>query len=96
MAAQEPAKPGLTGDHAAKMREGLLKLHLDDAASYASYRDPEHQEKAELVREPVYVWTRIRSGPSQQDGAVFIWTYRGRPEAIGSDLLGARRPRSAA
>ncbi len=83
VAPQEPAKPGPTGDRVAALREGLLKLHLDDAASYTIYRDPDHKEKAELVREPVYVWTNpVRA--SQQDGAVFIWTYRGRPEAIGS------------
>jgi hypothetical protein len=65
------------------LRDRLLKLHLDDAAGYAIYLDADHKERAELRREPVYVWTNpVRT--HKQDGAVFIWTYRGRPEAIGS------------
>ncbi len=67
----------------AMVRSQLLKLHLDDAAGYSISRDVARLERAELRREPVYVWTNpVRA--SQQDGAVFISTYRGRPEAIGS------------
>jgi len=64
-------------------RERLLKLHLGDALEYTIYRDASQKEKLEFRREPVYVWTNpVRA--SQQDGVVFIWTSRGRPEAIGT------------
>ncbi len=62
-------------------RERLLKLHLGDALEYSIYRNASRQEKLEFRKEPVYVWTNpVRT--SQQDGVVFIWTSRGRPEAI--------------
>jgi hypothetical protein len=47
------------------------------------YRDASQKEQLELRKEPVYVWTNPVRG-SQQDGAVFVWTSRGRPEAIGT------------
>jgi hypothetical protein len=64
-------------------RERLMKLHLGDALEYTIYRDAGQQEKLDFRKEPVYVWTNpVRT--SQQDGVVFIWTGRGRPEAIGT------------
>lgn len=73
------------------LRDRLLNLHRDDAAGYAVYRDPDHKEQAELRREPVYIWTNpVRA--HQQDGAVFLWTFRGRPEAIGSIFSAPAKP----
>jgi hypothetical protein len=64
-------------------RERLMKLHLGDALEYTIYRDASQHEKLDFRKEPVYVWTNpVRT--SQQDGVVFIWTGRGRPEAIGT------------
>ena len=61
----------------------LLALDLEDAASFAIYRDADRKEKLELRREPIYRWTNpTRVGG--QTGDVFIWTHRGRPEAVGS------------
>ncbi|MDB5350347.1 MAG: hypothetical protein JWN86_1594 [Planctomycetota bacterium] len=60
----------------------LLALHEGDAAEFAIYRDADRKEKLELRREPVYRWTNpTRSGG--QEGDVFLWTYGGRPEAVG-------------
>jgi hypothetical protein len=70
-------------DAARAQRERLFKLHVGDALEYTIYRDASREEKLEFRREPVYVWTNpVRV--SQQDGLVFIWTSRGRPEAIGT------------
>jgi hypothetical protein len=64
-------------------RERLFKLHQGDALEYTIYRDASQKQKLELRKEPVYVWTNpVRT--TQQDGLVFIWTSRGRPEAIGT------------
>ena len=83
----EPAGEGQV-QAAAALREQLLKLHTADAAEYVIYRDEDHKEKAELVRKPVYVWTNpVRV--HKQDGAVFVWTYRGRPEALGCIFSGS-------
>jgi hypothetical protein len=61
----------------------LLKLHTEDATSYAIYRDAARTRKLELRREPVYRWTNpTRVGG--QTGDVFVWTYKGRPEVIAS------------
>lgn len=79
LAAEDP-KPAAPQQ---KLAKRLLALHTADAAEYAIYRDADRTEKLELRREPVYNWTNvIRSGG--QTGAVFVWTYRGCPEVIGS------------
>src|SRR5262249_913971 len=66
-----------------KKAKRLLALHIKDAEEYTIYRDADRREKLELRRKPVYDWTNvIRSGG--QTGSVFIWTYKGRPEVVGS------------
>jgi hypothetical protein len=64
-------------------RDRLLAIYVEEAAGYTIYRDADKKEKVELRREPVYVWTNpVRGGG--QDGAVYIWTCRGRAEALGT------------
>jgi hypothetical protein len=63
-------------------RERLLRLYTSEAAEYAVCRDASRKDRLELRREPVYVWTNpLRE--DGQDGAVFVWTCRGRAEIIG-------------
>ena len=63
-------------------RDRLMEIYVGDAAEYTIYRDASRKERVELRREPVYVWTNpVRT--HGQDGAVFVWTCRGRPEALG-------------
>jgi hypothetical protein len=63
-------------------RERLLKIYTGEAAEYTIYRDASRKERVELQREPVYVWTNpVRTGG--QDGAVYVWTCRGRAEVLG-------------
>jgi hypothetical protein len=77
LTAQAPA-PGVrpTADQ-------LLKLHTQDALSYAIFRDPARTQALELRREPVYRWTNP-TRVSGQTGDVYVWTYKGRPEVIAS------------
>jgi hypothetical protein len=64
-------------------REQLLEIYVKEAAGYTIYHDASRKERVELQREPVYVWTNpVRQGG--QDGAVFVWTCRGRPEVLSS------------
>ncbi len=76
--------PLVDKDQAAKAKgKLLLDLHTADAATYAIYRDAARTQKLELKREPIYRWTNpTRVGG--QVGEVFVWTYRGRPDAVGS------------
>ena len=68
---------------ASRKRERLLEIYTTDATAYTIYRDSKRQEKVELDRKPVYVWTNpVREGG--QDGVVFVWTCRGRAEVLGS------------
>ncbi len=63
--------------------EQLLSLHVQDAASYAIFRDTAKKQPLELRREPIYRW----SNPTRvggQEGDVFLWTYQGRPEVVAS------------
>lgn len=59
----------------------LQAIYVNDAAEYAIYRDPDLREKLELREEPVYNWTNVLQ---RQNGSVFIWTWKGCPEAIGT------------
>jgi hypothetical protein len=62
--------------------ERILAVYTSDAAEYTIYRDASRKDRVELRREPVLVCSDpVRSGG---DGAVFVWTCRGRAEVIGT------------
>jgi hypothetical protein len=64
-------------------RERLLEIYATEAAGYTIYRDAGRKDRVELRPEPVYVWTNpVRGGG--QDGAVYVWTCRGRAEVLGT------------
>jgi hypothetical protein len=77
-------------------RERLLEIYTSDAEGYTIYRDSSRKERVELRREPVYVWTNpLRAGG--QDGAVYVWTCRGRAEVLGCFFSApAKGPRKVA
>jgi hypothetical protein len=77
------APPQATKATEKKNADRLFELHLADAASYEIFRDTAHQQTLELRRQPVYLW----SNPTRnmgQTGAVFVWTWQGRPEVVAS------------
>lgn len=77
--AEEPVRSPAS----AKKVNRFQALHVADAAEYTIYRDSQRREKLELREKPVYDWTNVtRSGG--QVGSVFVWTYKGRPEVVGS------------
>lgn len=62
--------------------KALLALHEADADQFAIFKDAARTQRLALRREPVYRWTNpTRSGG--QEGDVFLWTDKGRPEAVG-------------
>jgi hypothetical protein len=79
--------PIATGDSASQQaarskRERLREFYTNEAAGYTIFRDASRDERVELRREPVCVWTNpLRQGGL--DGAVFVWTCRGRAEVPG-------------
>jgi hypothetical protein len=81
---QEPSAAAAGKANLAKTRsELLLQLHTNDAAGFSIFLDAQRTQKLELQRKPVYRWTNpTRSGG--QSGEVYVWTYRGRPEVVGS------------
>jgi hypothetical protein len=81
---QSPAPKGKSAPQldAKSKRERLLEIYTREATVYTIYRDATRKERVELQREPVYVWTNpVRD--AGQDGAVFVWTCRGRVEVVG-------------
>jgi hypothetical protein len=67
----------------AKVAEVLGALHLEEGAKWRMYLDSAHKTEAELNKKPVYIWTNpTRSGG--QNGCVYVWTFQGRPQIIGS------------
>ena len=79
--------PMLRGDgdapaaSAPAVNKQLMAIYAKDVGEFTIYRDPESREKLHLREEPVYVWTNaIR----RQHGAVYVWTWQGKPEAIVS------------
>ncbi len=73
-AADEPASE--------KIDAKLLALHRGEAKRWEIFVDEERTKKADLVREPVYRWTNA-SRANGQSGAMFVWTFEGRPVALG-------------
>ena len=81
--AQQAAEHARNDQAPKAISQQLLELNTNDAASFSFFRDVERTQKLEFKREPVYRWTNpTRSGG--QAGEVFVWTYRGRPEVVGS------------
>jgi hypothetical protein len=79
---QEANRPQ-SNQAATSKSQRLLELHKNDAASFSFFRDAERTQKLTFKREPVYRWTNpARSGG--QAGEVLVWTYRGRPEVVGT------------
>jgi hypothetical protein len=62
--------------------ERVLEVYTSDAAGYSIYRDASRKDRVELRREPVLVCSDPARGGG--DGAVFVWTFRGRAEVIGT------------
>lgn len=63
--------------------ERLQSLHLQEALKWQMRLDDAGQTRAELNRQPVYIWTNpTRSGG--QHGSVFVWLHKGRPVIVGS------------
>lgn len=66
-----------------RKRERLIEIYRAEAAGYTIYHDATRKEKLALEPDPAYVWTNpVRS--RGQDGAVFVWTVRGRAEVVAT------------
>jgi hypothetical protein len=76
-----------------KIDAKLLALHRDEAKRWEIFVDAARTKKAEFVSDPVYRWTNA-SRANGQSGAMFVWTFGGRPVALGgvfSNPEGGRR-----
>ena len=60
----------------------LLALHRNEAERWEIFVDPDRTKKADFVPEPVFRWTNLARA-NGQSGATFVWTYGGRPVAVG-------------
>lgn len=67
----------------------LSALHTRDAESYRIYSDQKHSQRLELATKPVFNWTNLAS-EHMQVGHLFLWTWKGRPEVIGT-IFSTRR-----
>lgn len=72
-----PTKPGSGAAYALS-----LEIYANDAAEYTIYRDARRTERVELRRDPVLICSDPARGGG--DGAVYVWTFHGHPEAIAS------------
>jgi len=76
---------GVRGDEKSsgeKIDAKLLALHRDEAKRWEVFVDREQTKKADFVPEPVYRWTNLTRA-NGQSGAMFVWTYGGRPVVLG-------------
>lgn len=69
----------------ADLKEVLYPYYAREAAGYEFFLDPKHEQKLQLYKQPVMTWTNA----DKYMGAVFVWTYGGRPELIG--CIGSRQ-----
>lgn len=81
--AAEPPAPPAKAQRDQSVKQRLLELHVQGAKEYEIALDADKTQRCELRTQPVYVWTNpTRSGGQQ--GAVFVWTFQGRPEAVAT------------
>src|SRR5213080_1234719 len=57
----------------------LYPYYARQAAAYDFFRDEDRKQRLQLQPQPVLNWTNADNFM----GSVFVWTYGGRPEAIG-------------
>ncbi len=69
----------------AELKAVLVPYYGRHAAEYEFFLDPRHEQKLQLHKQPVMTWTNV----DKYMGAVFVWTYAGRPELIG--CIGSRQ-----
>ncbi|GEM_PF-2366818 len=90
--AQDAAKEK---DEEAVRTAKLIRIYYEHAGSYV-VQQPASGTTLELQSKPVFNWLNTaRVGtPRVHHGAVFVWTYKGRAEVIGtvfSQTIGASR-----
>lgn len=75
----------------AELKEVLFPFYGREAAAYDFFLDAAHEQKLQLQKQPVMTWTNAE----KYMGAVFVWTYGGRPEVIGCIGSHQNRPGSS-
>src|SRR4051812_37295578 len=83
LAQAQPPEPAGADAPSKSRRERMLEVYRSEARGYTIYRDATRREEARLLPEPGYTWTNP-TGSGGLDGAVFVWTCRGRAEAIAT------------
>ena len=87
-------RPALAQDNASEKAEfkRWLDYYQNVAAAYDIRLESDEQTKLEVSREPVMSYAHA---PERVHGAFFLWTYKGRPELVGSiwsdDVGGGQR-----
>lgn len=71
----------------AELKELLIPYYEREAVRYEFFLDKKHEHRLQLHKQPVMTWTNT----NKFMGAVFVWTYGGRPEVIG--CIGSRQSR---
>lgn len=66
-------------DSAADLKADLYPFYAREAAQYEFSLDEDRRQPLELQPRAVLTWTNVEN----YLGAVFVWTYAGRPELIG-------------
>src|SRR5438046_2765692 len=84
--AQDTADARETPQPRPSLEEQFQALNLADARKWEMFLDTAQQKKADLVEPPIFVWTNPTKNKGQY-GAVFVWTYEGRPMAVGSIFI---------
>lgn len=72
-------------DNETDLKDVLLPFYGREAVAYEFFIDEKHQQRLQLQKKPVMTWTNA----DKYMGAVFVWTYGGRPEVIG--CIGSRQ-----
>ena len=70
--------------------ETMLPLHLEAARQYQLFPGGSENRPAELVEQPLFVWSNPRRGGGQV-GHIFLWTAEEYPAAVASIFSGPYR-----
>src|SRR5262245_42364036 len=75
-----------TATSEADLKRILFPYSNHQAAAYKFCLDADGKQKLELSEQPLLTWTNAAEGYL---GAVYVWTYGGRPEVVG--CIGSRQ-----
>jgi|GEM_PF-5439431 len=63
--------------------QAIANLHQTEAQGYSFFLDDAKTQPAEMHADPIFKWQNLTNQGGQL-GAIYVWSYQGRPEVLGT------------